>query len=277
VSINNGIGFVRGSNGSSRVLTAALCIGLGLVFGPSSGQTAGGSIVTYSVEYVSGASEQDVPVTFGAVFVQGDVPAGATISATDGSGRPVPLQVDVKARHADGSLRHAVLTAVFAHMRTGATESLALHLGPNPQASPIALSDLPKDLDASATLTSNGSKLTASLRDMLARGKPETWLSGPSVSEWWFSEAFRDSSGKPDAHLSARFGVRSYGRNRPVRIEIDVENTSTWTPLPHTAMYDAEISLGGRSVWTKATMAQPAHTRWRKVFWLNDPLDVYVG
>lgn len=48
--------------------------------------------------------------TIGYVFVPGDIPVGKTLVAKTASGKTVPVQVNAKATHADGSLRHAVLT-----------------------------------------------------------------------------------------------------------------------------------------------------------------------
>ena len=56
------------------------------------------------------ASQTNAAATFGQAFAQGDVPNGQTVVAKTASGATVPVQMDVKARHADGSVRHAVLT-----------------------------------------------------------------------------------------------------------------------------------------------------------------------
>ena len=170
MSISRRIGCIPGLTWLSRMLAATFSIGLSLMLGASSAETNRTTLVTYPIKYISGSLQQDVPVTFGAVFVDGAVPSGATISATDGAGRSIPLQVDVKARHADGSLRHAVLTASFPHLRSGSNDSLKLLRGPNPQGASIAPADLPQDLDASVTLTSNGTKLTASHETRLRPG-----------------------------------------------------------------------------------------------------------
>ena len=47
--------------------------------------------------------------TFGQVFRQGDWPQGVDLVA-ESNGRALSLQTDVKARHADGSVRHAILS-----------------------------------------------------------------------------------------------------------------------------------------------------------------------
>ncbi|MBY0338183.1 MAG: hypothetical protein K2X11_16330, partial [Acetobacteraceae bacterium] len=47
---------------------------------------------------------------FGHPFRRGDLPEGAGLAARLGDGRAVPAQLDVTARHADGSARHAVVS-----------------------------------------------------------------------------------------------------------------------------------------------------------------------
>jgi hypothetical protein len=140
----------------------------------------------------------------------------------------------------------------------------------------VSLSNLPKNIDATVTLNIPGRVLTASLRQALDTAKPFVWLDGPLVSEWIYSVPFRDSSGKPDPQLTARFGVRSYGEGRPVRIEVVVENGWTFVPKPHNVGYDARISVGERNVYSQDGMVQYTHTRWRKVFWWGEAPDVYV-
>ncbi len=237
---------------------------------------AGDAIVTYVLQNQSGSVERDVPVTFGAVFANGDVPAGTTLAAVDRSGNPIPLQVDAKAHNRDGSLRHAVLTLDVPRLSAGSDFSVAIVRGTPAQGAPVATAALPAGFDAVVDLTVGGNHLTASARDLLARGKTETWLSGPLVTEWWVSGPLRDAAGKPDPHLAVRFGIRSYGKDRPLRIEVDVENTWTWVPDPQSEAYDAEIRIGGKSVFAKAGMVQQAQTRWRKVFWWGTPAEIYV-
>jgi hypothetical protein len=237
---------------------------------------AAAPVVTYDLQSQSSAIERDVPVTFGAVFAPGDVPAGTSITVTDKSGNAIPTQVDMKAKHKDGSLRHAVVTISVPRLSSGRDTTVNAERGTPVQGAPISLAALPSDFDASVDLTVGENHLTVSVKDLLSHAKPEAWLSGPLVSEWWIAAALRDQNGKPDPHLSARFGIRSYGANRPLRIEVDVENDWTWAANPKTFAYDAEIRIGGKSVFTKQNIVQQAHTRWRQILWWSTPADVFV-
>jgi hypothetical protein len=242
----------------------------------ATGSACAAPIVSYVLENQSSSIERDVPVTFGVVLAPGDVPSGSSIAVVDKSGNPVPFQVDAKARNRDGSLRHAVVTVSLSRLSSGRDETVSIVSGSQPQGAPVPTSALPGNFDATVELNEQGNRLTSSARDLLARGKLETWLSGPLVSEWWVSAPLRDSSGKPDPLLSVRYGIRSYGPGRPVRIEVDVENAWTWPPNPRTRGYDVEIRLGGKSVYSKQGVVHQAHTRWRKVFWWDAAPDVFV-
>jgi hypothetical protein len=210
----------------------------------------------------------DGPATFAMVFAPGAVPAGASLAATDKSGAVVPLQVDAKAKNRDGSLRHAIFTVA------NRTPVLQLVLGTPTSGAPITLAALPADFDTTVTLSFGDRTLTASARDLLAHSKPEAWLAGPLVAEWFVAGPLRDASGKPDPHFSVRFGLRSYGAGRPLRVEVDVENARTWTANPRSYQYAAEIHAHGRTIYSEPKLIQPAHTRWRQLFWWDDAVDV---
>lgn len=238
-------------------------------------RTGAEPVTVYTVQNHSAAVERDVPVTFGAVFAPGAVPSGTSLVA-EAAGKAVPLQVDVKANNKDGSLRHAIVTAVLPRLASGQSLKLVLNRGAAAQGAPLALSVLPSNFDGVVALTLGSARLSISLRDLVAHQKPETWLSGPLVSEWWFNGPFRDASGKADPHLNARFGVRSYGANRPLRIELDVENAWTWVPDPRTQTYAIEIRLGDKIAFTKPRIIQQSQTRWRLVFWWGPKAEVFV-
>lgn len=237
----------------------------------------GADIVSYLVEN-HGKSDHDVPATFGSVFAPGDVPRGSSLEAVSSDGSAIPLQLDAKAFNADGSLRHGVLTLQIPHLESDGHISVQLRRKPaEMKAAPsIPLSALPPDFDAVVTLKTKDRVLTASAKALLAAGHVENWLSGPLVSEWWVSGAFRDQNGNADPHMYVEFGIRSYGKDRPLRVEADVENDWTYVPGRKTESYDAEIRANGRTVYSKTGLTQPAQTRWRLGFWWGEPVGTYV-
>lgn len=265
----------RRASGRVFLVAALLC------FGASSGVAAdpAGKVVTYQVVNY-GARTDGVAVTFGSIFAPGDVPRATGIEAVDADGGRVPMQLDRKATHPDGSLRHGIVTLVIPHLAQRAQTAITLRrvTAATDQGHQriVSLADLPSGFDASVVLNAGGHRLTASPRPRLLSGKLETWLRGPYVSEWWVSQSFTDEAGRADPHLAARFGIRCYGKGEPVRLDIVVENDWTHVAHPRTEFYDAEIRLGGKTVFAKAGMVQPSQTRWRKGFWWSEPVSAYV-
>lgn len=260
-----------------QTVLALIALALTAALPVTRGYAAEKGFVTYVVHGESGGITENVPVTFGAIFAKGDVPPGTSVAATDDKGNALPLQVDVKAKHPDGSLRHAVLTVTIPHLSNGNDVSVSLSRGPKATTAPLPLTALPRDFDTVLTLKmKDGRTLHASARDLLKTAKPDLWLSGAQVTEWWMAGPLRDAQGKADPYLSVRFGIRSYGAGRPLRVELDVENAWVWVPHPRTEFYDAKITANGNTMFEQAGMTQATYTRWRKVFWWDTPVSVYV-
>ena len=106
---------------------------------------AGG--ITGVVVENTGGEQTRVPLTFGQVFAPGDLPRGAGLIGKLADGATLPLQVDVKATHADGSVRHAVISALLPRLAKGQQLGIALAqqpLGPKRlRARPTATQRIP--------------------------------------------------------------------------------------------------------------------------------------
>src|SRR4051812_31709205 len=86
----------------------------------------------------SGSVTDTLPVTFGQVFKIGDVPRQAHLTAEDGQGKRLPLQMDESATYPDGSLRFAVLSTSLPHMAANETRLVSLLRGDTPGPPPPA-------------------------------------------------------------------------------------------------------------------------------------------
>jgi hypothetical protein len=94
---------------------------------PNQAMPAWGDAITGVVVDTGPASgAAAIPVTFGQVFAPGDLKRGETLAGRLSDGRMVALQVDVKATPADGSVRHAVLSALLPGGGKPGSQSLAL-------------------------------------------------------------------------------------------------------------------------------------------------------
>jgi hypothetical protein len=271
----------------NQVLVKVLysCAGCVLLLGAV--QARAETVVTDNVISTVAQAQTRVPVTFGQIFKAGDVPRGATVTATL-NGQPVTLQVDSKATNPDGSLRHAVLTAMVPALPAHAKLPLALSTGPAPTAAgrgkPVSLSQLlATNYDAKVSLNISGTDYTADARALLQAAnntsacKPwdkhcNLWLSGPLASEWVVNGPVTAADGTTNPNLRIYFAVRAYaggssGAVPQVRTDVIVENTSAFTPQAQ-PQYTATLTSGD-AIYTSPALTQYAYTRWHQVLWWN--------
>jgi len=265
------------------------CLGLMLCLGVPHARAA---VVTDYVISQSSSKQTNVPVTFGQIFRDGDVPHGATLIAMI-DGRPITLQVDPKASNPDGSLRHAVLTAMVPSLDGGAKVPIVLssQASTPTEAAPITLAQLlATGYDAKASLNSEGKRYTLSARELLEAASAthackawdkicNVWLSGPLASEWVVNGPVTASNGT-GPNLRVYFAVRAYSNGTPgtvgrVRTDIIVENSDAFAPQTQ-PQYTATLTSGTAS-YTSPALTQYTATRWHKVLWWNnDEPQVYL-
>ena len=229
----------------------------------------GADVTSVKVTNTSSSAVSNVPVTFGQVFEPGDVPAGAVIGGRLGSTN-LNLQVDKKATHRDGSLRHAVITAQIPSLAANATQTLTLiNSGSAPGGGAITTSALlGTTFDATVNLSIGGTAYTASARSLLQSGTPTTWLAGPLATEWVLSAPVRTSSGTAHPHLQARFYVRAYQGLQSVRVDVVVENAWAREAGPRNYGYNAAITVAGRgTVFSESAVTHYRQSRWRRTVW----------
>ena len=226
-----------------------------------------GALATLSFENRGQHDQAEVPVTFGQVFGPGEFKAGQQMQARLADGSVLPLQTDIKARHPDGSVRHAVVSMVIGRLARARPQVVGLFVargaapaGAKPAAPPG------KELDARVEARIEGKTWTATLRPLL-ENKPALWLDGPVAREWLVSGPLLDADGRPHPHLAARFALRWYPQAARARIDVIVENNWTYEPAPQNFVYDARITVGKDEVYSRAGLEHYHHARWRKQFW----------
>lgn len=246
---------------------------------PTAPSATPGVVVTdVRFESTGTATQSGAPVTFGQVFTQGAVPPTSTLSGKLADGTLVPLQLDVKAKHADGSVRHAVISAVLPTLAAGQPQIMSLvtaaPYAPNTGASPAAL--LTAGFSAGANITLAGKSYKVSAETLLKDGKFTNWLAGPIVNEWHVVSPLKAADGSSHPHLTARFAIRSYTGSKKTRVDFIIENNWAYQPAPQNFTYDVQLEVGGQPVYTKAAMTHFHHARWRKVFWWGGEPQVHV-
>jgi len=216
-------------------------------------------------------AQTNLPFTFGQVFVPGHLATTAVLNGRLEDGTIVPLQVDVKATHPDGSVRHAIISGILPSVAAGAQRTMSLVSGG--AASTTAASTVSSltraAFNASFHAKLNGVDYYASADDLLKVAASTAWLKGPVVTEWQVAAPLRNAAGQQHPHLSARFAVRWYDSIKKARIDVTVENDWAYEPNPQNFTYDAEVLVGGNPVYSQTGLTHYHHARWRKVFWFN--------
>lgn len=206
------------------------------------------------------------PVTFGHVFVAGDVPKTASVVLRTATGVVLPTQVERKANAPDGSLRHALLSTILPVGAAGSFDVVLTDAVPA-TGTPRALKSLLDDgFDAVVTARLGGRTYIASAKSMLS-GEPRSvtrWLDGAIVTEWDVSGALADTTGA-HPHLHVRFAVRSYLGVPGERVDVTLENDWAFVTGPANFTYDLVLAVRGKSVFAKSGVVHRAHTRIRRV------------
>jgi hypothetical protein len=189
----------------------------------------------------------------------------------------VNLQVDIKASHADGSLRHAVISVLLPKLEANANPKLELISSTSPtNTTPVALSDLlAQGFESSLSINLEGKTYQISLASLLKLQTPKTWLSGGLVSEWLVSSAL-ENAGQAHPHLTAYFDVRAYQSLDLARIDVTLENDWAFEPGLQGYTYDAQIKVGNTVAYSKTALKHYPRARWHKTVWWGNEPKVFV-
>ena len=232
--------------------------------------TAGTVLTDFEIEN-EGAAQTKVPFTFGQVIAVGQLAKNEGLAARLSNGTLLRLQTDVKASHADGSVRHVIVSGVLPTLAAGQVEKIQLVKSSGPERSSATLQDL-----AATGLTSNvvatvaGVRYSASLAQAMAAPKPITWLTGAVANEWIVSAPLKAVDGSEHPQLTASFAVRWYpGLEKQARVDVVVENAKTFKSGAYMLTYDVNVDVGGRSVYAKTGLTHYARARWHQNAWWN--------
>lgn len=221
-------------------------------------------ITSVIVESTSSAAQTNVPITFGQVFAPGDLPAGQGLTST------VPLQLDVKALHPDGSVRHAVISAVLPALAAGEKLELPLVKVEKPAKAKKQEVIPTASLALTVRVTLDGKIYT------VERAVGQAWLNGELALELGGSVPLQDDNNQFHPHLSARLALRWYETAEKARFDVAIENNWAYEPNPQNFTYDVEISTHGKIVYAKKGLTHYHHARWRHVFWIGEEPQVHI-
>ena len=239
-----------------------------------------GEIVALELQNNTGSAQKPGEVTFGHVFRQGDLDAGKHLTAVIG-GHEVPVQMDVKATHPDGSVRHALLTIDQPGLDAGEKATAMLKTaGAGPSGATIKPADiLAKGYDVDINLDLKGANgatthfkidAAAELAKAAADGTLKTWMSGPLASEYRVVKAVND-------HLNVTLDIRAF-KDGSVRTDVIMGVESSYKPgLQSFYNYDIEVRDHNSVVYAKDDIAHYRNSRWHKEVWSGGEPDVHVA
>jgi len=217
----------------------------------------------------TGAAQTNVPFTFGQVIAVGQMAKTEGLAGKLPDGTIIPLQADIKATHADGSVRHVIISGVLPSLAATQTQTLTLVKSSASAPSNVTLQQLAASgLDSKVSITLDNVQYTASLASALTAGTPIKWLSGTVANEWILAVPLKNAAGVSHPLLNVRFSVRWYsGLSKKAHVSVAVENDKTFTAGARNLTYDVKIDVGGRTVYTKAGLTHYHHSRWRQSAW----------
>jgi len=220
---------------------------------------------------LSGMRGQEGRVTtFGQVFRKGDWPEDKALVGEIG-GKRVPLQTDVKARHPDGSVRHAILSL---RNPDAGTAQLALRTGEAAKAgAPLDIrSILSRGYDLSVVFEFGGRKVTldsATLLRQAVTSEATRWLQGPLASEIRIER-------KLTPQLTAIFDIRALA-DGAVRTSVSMHNDSMTETNNLDIAYGYTIRMSGLTM-AERRITHRRYANWREIVWAGaQPSSAHVA
>lgn len=233
--------------------------------------TRPGELAAFRLENHSKKPSPPDYLTFGQAFPEGRLKPGTPVMARY-EAAALPAQVDVKALHKDGSIRHAAITVATPEVKAGGAVNGALVAG---SAEP------PEDFDAATVIDAEYSfplRLTFAagagvskefsidartlVEDALRKGGGEFWLDGPLVKELRIEK-------RAAPHLLLRFDVRIY-RDGDIRTSVGFSNEKTFSAGRRDLVYDVVIGEEASPAFAAGGVAQHRSSVWRRVLWTGE-------
>lgn len=221
-------------------------------------------------------STQDY-LTFGQAFAIGALQPDDAIAARYGE-TLLPAQLDVKATHADGSVRHAAVTIATPELQPGERIDGALVKTITPEVNSFDASAILKNIYAfpidlkfyfvdDATQTFSIDARTLAL-EALNKGAANFWLDGPLVKEVRIET-------EAAAHLQLRFDIRIY-KDGDIRTSAQFANEKTFSPWNRNGVYDVIIGPPQAPAFAAKQVGHHRASNWRRVFWTGAQPKLHV-
>lgn len=245
----------------------------------------GAAFTTKTLQNTSASSATNVPFTFGQPFILGQLPAsGAAVEFRKADNSVIAAQLDVKATHPDGSVRHAIISALVPYM--AASESILVSIvrkaAAGAVATPTAASYVAAGMNATVSIVDSGVTYTATLADLVATATLTPWIAGPVACEWLMHGPLKTAGGAEHPYIHARFYARAYSGVSKAKIDVTLENSwcipdtastsggKAWVQnSPSDVTCDVTVTVPGDTAYSTAALLHNNRARWTRTFWWN--------
>jgi len=242
--------------------------------------SVGSPVTDLTITNLKNTSVNDVPITFGQIFAPGALPASTPIMLRDTTNQTIlPTQIDVKASNADGSIRHAIISARIPSLSANENRRLEIVVvDAQTSGNAVTVNSLVQaGFDSTVTLITGGVTYTASAADQLIANNTKSWLNGQHVGEWITSAPFADANGNTHNHLTARFNIRAYAGFDKVRVDVIIENNWAFESSPSNISYNVNVSICGSDTYNRSNLNHYSQARWRKTFWCGADPQIHIA
>lgn len=216
-------------------------------------------------------------LTFGQAFPAGILSSEDAIVARYDD-KTLPAQIDIKALHDDGSVRHGVITIATPAIKSGKQIDGALIANPAPSAAFSsdafdANGHLAETFDAPIRLTfyfADGSEeivdvdTRGAVLDAAGRTARNEWLNGPLAKEFRI-----EIPAAP--HVTVQLDIRAY-RDGDVRMSVGFMNDKSFAPGRRDSVYDVNIG----EAFTAEKVPHHRAANWRRVFWIGEQPRLHI-
>lgn len=250
----------------------------------SAGVALGGEITTVTLQSTGATNDTDVPFTFGQPFKLSDLAPGDYLVGKIAGEADIPLQLNVKATHPNGSVRHAVISGKLPSLGAGASKTVSIVRAASGTATtPAAPSTLlAGGLSARVEITIDDMAYFADPGPALAAGGPECalWLSGALASEYIVNVPFLTVEKEAHPFLTAQFCVRRYAGTNKARVDVVIEHTKAYDATTDMT-YSGQVLIAGSvrmavAAFDGAPLVHYPCARWKRSFWWNNDNPVHI-
>ena len=222
-------------------------------------------IIGIRFEPLQGSRETSNYVTFGQIFEKGSVRAGDRLALRI-KGRLRAVQMDIKATHRDGSIRHAVLTVNLEGVaKDRAVDGMLVQqVATSTPLSKPDFQNMPYALEIAVSGQSADGVEFAGMVDLRtlvlsAFSEGRYWLNGAHAVE---TSVVKDIG----PFLTVRADIRVL-KDHSIRTDIIFENYKTFKPGSRDMIYSVVVKDGERLVFQENNVRHYRGSNWSRIIW----------